>query len=218
MRCWGGAQMCQWGSSYLTKPSASLPILPSNLLGIAFLQAAALFLQSFKLKTRALIMTFCYWLARWCWWLGWSWLVVVACQWTVKQSYREGAELQCIDCRAATVRNTLATLIHLTWRSRASTNNSVIDRLITGTSSDTTIYSGTVHRPSNTTLQLFKMGFLVVTVENCVETGSKYRVATLGRRGRYICKDSNWPNEPLVPTPLPRYWAQILQGSTTLDS
>ena len=30
-----------------------------------------------------------------------------------------------------------------------------------------------------------------------------------------LCKDSNWPNEPLVPALLPGYWAQILQGSTT---
>ena len=90
-------------------------------------------------------------------WLGWSWLVGLACQWAVsseqwtvsRRSRRSRAELN-TACRRAAVHcsvqcgavaldtSVLATLIHLTWRRRVPTNNSVIDRLITGPSLDIT--------------------------------------------------------------------------------
>ena len=56
------------------------------------------------------------------------------------------------------------------------------------------------------------MGFLVKFFNIVMELVQNI-AQQLERREGGLCKDSNWPNEPLVPTILPQYWAQILQGS-----
>ena len=151
MRCWGRCTDVSVGlTGYLTKPSPSQPKV------IAFFTSREKISISNWKEANWIFQMHWSWLSvigRYWRWLGWSWLVGLACQWTVsseqkkqkkqsglKHCLQKSSSVHCsVQCGTVALdTSVLATLIHLTWKRRVPTNNSVIDRLITGPSLDIT--------------------------------------------------------------------------------